>query len=193
MHHMTAAPKAGPPSHSTSAGTSSQPAASSASNPPPSSIQQRRIASNFLISKAEREAARNWDIFYKKNETRFFKDRHWTDREFEQDLKLDSSPQTGKDTGKDQSGAEEQGEEEEDDAPGRLAEQLIQASLTSVTDVKGKGREVAPVLLEVGCGVGNMIYPVRDSLFYLAPSPLTDSFGNEIAPRTIPTTDVPRV
>ena len=147
MDQTTPAPQPIAPSSSTSTGTSSQ---------------QRRTASTFLTSKAEREAARNWDIFYKKNETRFFKDRHWTDREFEQDLKLDSSPNPSNHAHKDQSGVEKEADGEFD-APEHLAEKLIQASLTSVTDVKGKGREVAPVLLEVGCGVGNMIYPVRSA------------------------------
>ncbi|KAL1935201.1 hypothetical protein VTP01DRAFT_4341 [Rhizomucor pusillus] len=38
----------------------------------------------FWINKYKKEAARNWDIFYKRNTTKFFKDRHWTDREFEE-------------------------------------------------------------------------------------------------------------
>jgi len=25
---------------------------------------------------------KNWDMFYKRNQTNFFKDRHWTEREF---------------------------------------------------------------------------------------------------------------
>ncbi|GAN07729.1 methyltransferase-like protein 6 isoform X1 [Mucor ambiguus] len=36
----------------------------------------------FWKSKYKKEAARNWDLFYKRNTTKFFKDRHWTDREF---------------------------------------------------------------------------------------------------------------
>jgi len=28
------------------------------------------------------QASRNWDVFYKRNTTKFFKDRHWTWREF---------------------------------------------------------------------------------------------------------------
>jgi len=33
----------------------------------------------------ENEARKHWDLFYKRNSTKFFKDRHWTLREF-QDL-----------------------------------------------------------------------------------------------------------
>ena len=72
--------------------------------------QESRKVSDFQASKLEAEAARNWDLFYKRNSTNFFKDRHWTKREFEE----------------------------------------------LVGDVEnGKKR----VLLEVGCGVGNFVFP----------------------------------
>ena len=38
--------------------------------------------SEFWQQKYRREAAKNWNLFYKRNETRFFKDRHWIGREF---------------------------------------------------------------------------------------------------------------
>ena len=34
--------------------------------------------------KLEHEARKNWDLFYKRNTTHFFKDRHWLTREFPQ-------------------------------------------------------------------------------------------------------------
>ncbi|KAL1916563.1 uncharacterized protein VTP21DRAFT_5754 [Calcarisporiella thermophila] len=36
----------------------------------------------FWVKKYKNEAAKNWDLFYKRNTTNFFKDRHWVDREF---------------------------------------------------------------------------------------------------------------
>jgi methyltransferase-like protein 6 len=39
--------------------------------------------SEFWREKYEAEAARNWDLFYKRHKTLFFKDRHWTLREFQ--------------------------------------------------------------------------------------------------------------
>ncbi|KAF2361199.1 S-adenosyl-L-methionine-dependent methyltransferase [Trinorchestia longiramus] len=45
---------------------------------------KRGLVSNFMKHKLEQQAAVHWDKFYKRNETRFFKDRHWTTREFEE-------------------------------------------------------------------------------------------------------------
>ncbi|XP_053323395.1 tRNA N(3)-methylcytidine methyltransferase METTL6 [Spea bombifrons] len=44
----------------------------------------RDLVSEFKQLKLEREAQKNWDLFYKRNSTNFFKDRHWTTREFEE-------------------------------------------------------------------------------------------------------------
>lgn len=37
--------------------------------------QNSRMVSEFQANKLETHAARNWDHFYKRNETNFFKDR----------------------------------------------------------------------------------------------------------------------
>lgn len=52
--------------------------------------QNDRIVSKFKQDKLEAEAKKNWDLFYKRNTTKFFRDRHWTTREFEDlaDLKV---------------------------------------------------------------------------------------------------------
>ncbi|XP_012877613.1 PREDICTED: methyltransferase-like protein 6 isoform X2 [Dipodomys ordii] len=42
------------------------------------------LVSDFKQKKLEKEAQKNWDLFYKRNSTNFFKDRHWTTREFEE-------------------------------------------------------------------------------------------------------------
>ncbi|ORX50967.1 methyltransferase like 6, isoform CRA_c [Hesseltinella vesiculosa] len=65
----------------------------------------------FWVSKYKKEAAKNWDIFYKRNTTKFFKDRHWTEREFKE--------------------------------------------LAFVQDQQGPTH-----CLEIGCGVGNFLFPV---------------------------------
>lgn len=60
----------------------------------------------------EKEARKHWDLFYKRNSTKFFKDRHWTLREFQ--------------------------------------------------ELSGMGLESGQQLtvLEVGCGVGNFMFPL---------------------------------
>lgn len=73
--------------------------------------QNSRLVSKFVASKLEVEAKKHWDLFYKRNEDRFFKDRHWTSREFEELFENKCSIER-------------------------------------------------QILLEVGCGVGNFIFPL---------------------------------
>lgn len=72
---------------------------------------------DFRRRKLEKDCRKNWDLFYKRNEDRFFRDRNWTTREFQELL--------------------EQSIETNDDRQLRL--------------------------LEVGCGVGNFIWPLLES------------------------------
>uniref|UniRef100_UPI00358FFA93 tRNA N(3)-methylcytidine methyltransferase METTL6 isoform X2 n=1 Tax=Myxine glutinosa TaxID=7769 RepID=UPI00358FFA93 len=44
--------------------------------------RDRNLLSTFRQTRLEMDAQRNWDLFYKRNSTHFFKDRHWTRREF---------------------------------------------------------------------------------------------------------------
>jgi len=75
--------------------------------------QNSRIISDFKALKLETDAQRNWDLFYKRNQTNFFKDRHWTTREFQELAGNNLSGESGR-----------------------------------------------KVLLEVGCGVGNLVFPL---------------------------------
>lgn len=77
----------------------------------------KNLISKFNRDKLEKEAKKNWDLFYKRNKDHFFKDRHWTQREFKELL----------------------------------------LGLTSSSDNQS--------LLEVGCGVGNLIFPLIESKF----------------------------
>lgn len=40
------------------------------------------VVTDYKRDKFEQEAKKNWDLFYKRNSTHFFKDRHWITREF---------------------------------------------------------------------------------------------------------------
>lgn len=44
--------------------------------------QDLRKVSEFRAAKFQSESRKHWDIFYKRNGDKFFKDRHWTTREF---------------------------------------------------------------------------------------------------------------
>ncbi|KAL7061765.1 hypothetical protein AAHC03_01622 [Spirometra sp. Aus1] len=77
--------------------------------------QVQCMASKFQYRKLVQEAGRNWDRFYNRNGARFFKDRHWTTREF--------------------------------------------AELTKFVE-SGSGQMM---ILEVGCGVGNFIFPLLEN------------------------------
>nr|XP_014714952.1 tRNA N(3)-methylcytidine methyltransferase METTL6 isoform X2 [Equus asinus] len=46
--------------------------------------RDQALVSDYKQQKLEKEAQKNWDLFYKRNSTNFFKDRHWTTREFEE-------------------------------------------------------------------------------------------------------------
>ncbi|XP_034951577.1 tRNA N(3)-methylcytidine methyltransferase METTL6 [Chelonus insularis] len=92
--------------------------------------QDSRLVSEFQAKQLENEAKKHWDLFYKRNETKFFKDRHWTTREFEELL---DSTNTGERS-----------------------------------------------ILEVGCGVGNLIYPlIEDGLKF------KKIFACDLSPRAI--------
>lgn len=46
--------------------------------------QDTRVISEFKAQLLEKNAKKFWDLFYKRNGDRFFKDRHWTIREFKE-------------------------------------------------------------------------------------------------------------
>lgn len=50
-------------------------------------LENEKPISEFRQNKLEKDALKNWDLFYKRNGTRFFKDRHWTTREFNELMK----------------------------------------------------------------------------------------------------------
>lgn len=81
--------------------------------------QNSRLVTEFKAGQLEAHAQKYWDLFYKRNETRFFKDRHWTTREFAELISNDA--ENGHD---------------------------------AVLDNKRQ------CVLEVGCGVGNFVFPL---------------------------------
>lgn len=92
------------------------------------------LVSDFKRNKLELEARRNWDLFYKRNSTHFFKDRHWIAREFPELLEEGGGV------------VEVEGEGGGEGGEGEGKE--------------GGSRRVC--LLEAGCGVGNTVFPLLE-------------------------------
>lgn len=86
--------------------------------------QNTRLVTPFQAESLEKNARKHWDLFYKRNEDKFFRDRHWTTREFNELLDENNSESKNPKT-----------------------------------------------LLEIGCGVGNLIFPLLEenaNLFIIA-------------------------
>ena len=82
-------------------------------------LQDERPCEPFRSEKFQRESGKHWDLFYKRNETRFFKDRHWTTREFSE---LIADPKND--------------------------------------DQEREKVDRRKILFEIGCGVGNFLFPL---------------------------------
>ncbi|KAK3815015.1 MAG: methyltransferase-like protein 6-like protein [Benniella sp.] len=88
-------------------------------------IENDKAIKPFWVKKYKNESAKNWDRFYKRNETRFYKDRHWIEREFT--IYKQQPTDTDNDT--------------------------VATESSSPSVLK---------CLEVGCGVGNFVFPVLE-------------------------------
>lgn len=51
-------------------------------SPAPNVSESSSGISEYWQQKYRQDAAKNWNLFYRRNQTRFFKDRHWIEREF---------------------------------------------------------------------------------------------------------------
>lgn len=86
----------------------------------------------FWYNKYEKDAKRNWDIFYKHNTTNFFKNRYYIDAEF-----------------------------------------------SELKDMETIHKETTKIFCELGCGVGNTIFPLAQKY------PNLQMFGFDFAPKAI--------
>ena len=119
------------------------------------------------MRKYEEDARKNWDVFYKNNADRFFKDRHYLRREFPDVFPRGSAAIDGDD---DDDGG---GGDDDDDEPGAPSssnvsqtpnpdEHELGPAPAYVIPDRAAAAGAAPgrVFLEVGCGAGNTTFPL---------------------------------
>ena len=111
----------------------------------PYTKQQSELVPPYWAEKYDRDAHKYWDLFYRRNHDRFFKDRHYLHSEWSSEL-----------------GGADAAAEEESDGQGDDDEQQAM-----IRDALGAGRTQQPeqqpppaVLLEAGCGMGNTLFPL---------------------------------
>ena len=125
---------------------------------PYASRRTSRVPSHW-VDKYERDAAKNWDLFYRRHADHFFKDRHYLEAEWPE---LRGG---GGDDGGDAADAAGDGGDAADDSA--AVGELLQAD----------GSEVR--LLEAGCGVGNTLFPLLRS------NPRLVAYGFDFSPAAI--------
>ncbi|PWN52317.1 Arf-domain-containing protein [Violaceomyces palustris] len=119
------------------------------------------VANDFMVRKNSKEACKNWDKFYKNHQDRFFKDRHWTTKEFGPSASFQTKAEGGKGgKGTPTKGETSSSSSNDGERGGTVGEEGAEESAL-VREGLLDGEE--PVLLEVGCGVGNMLFPLIES------------------------------
>ena len=98
------------------------------------------VATDFWRRKYERDARKYWDTFYKQHGENFFKDRHWLAREWPEVFPL---------------AAERMSSEHVSETSRDRVEDRIGSAPTYVVPV-----DRPRAFLEVGCGVGNTVFPI---------------------------------
>ena len=122
--------------------------------------------SQHWVDRYEREAGKMWELFYRRNADRFFKDRHYLETEWPE-LRADHASSSSGDGG---GGAADRAREtsiartsehnddyndEDDDEDAGAASLEVGALLSGVEEEQR--------LLEAGCGVGNTLFPLLQS------------------------------
>lgn len=148
--------------------------------------QNTQLVSKFHREKLEHEAMRNWDKFYKRNETRFFKDRRWTTKEFGDILEGGELPRLGNrivtHLSTHHQAQLKKGFEHTDLYINQIKIQFLFFFLDAFEGCETATMEQGskPILLEVGCGVGNFLMPLLED-----PNCRFYCIGCDFSPRAI--------
>lgn len=115
-------------------------------------LHDTKIISEFKQNKLLNDAAKNWDYFYKRNSTHFFKDRHWLEREFSELRPTSTLTTTTTTTNTTTTTTTTAASNDDTSLP----------SFSDSNDILVKAGTLPPLrnLLEIGCGVGNFIFPL---------------------------------
>jgi 2-polyprenyl-3-methyl-5-hydroxy-6-metoxy-1,4-benzoquinol methylase len=162
---------------------------------------QGDTVSEFMRAKYEKEARKYWDLFYKRNADRFFKDRHYLQKEWGHLLRNTALPPI---LGSIDSGRTLEISSVENEQPGttsikeavrqdQAGEALSSPDTGAPTSLNGVNEAmqnerlsngVSPlaaktVLLEVGCGAGNTVYPLLEE------NPAAFVYACDFSPRAV--------
>lgn len=106
--------------------------------------QQGPPMQQSMVARYEREAKKHWDLFYKRNTTNFFKDRHYLHVVFPELATIAGlSPTPTHIPGR---------------GPGAGRNSASSLAATPLSNLSSSRLK----LLEVGCGVGNAVFPLLD-------------------------------
>lgn len=139
--------------------------------------------SAYWVERYEREAALNWDRFYRRHADHFFKDRHYLADEWPElragDDGVDAKGGRLEDASGDDDGAEAQAGGDVGVVDDLLRHVVSDHAAASHASLSGAPARREQWLLEAGCGVGNTLFPLVRS------NPCLKAFGFDCSPAAI--------
>ncbi|KAM9850739.1 tRNA N(3)-cytidine methyltransferase METTL8, mitochondrial [Aulostomus maculatus] len=119
--------------------------------------------------KFDTEACWYWDKFYELHQDKFFKDRMWLFLEFPELLPLDAKKQAlnrcqGDQQAEHPPANESSGGTRRQDRDAPNCQELCHKAALEANDTSFPGQHAAFKILEVGCGVGNSVFPIVNNI-----------------------------